>query len=251
MTLSARLFQGVLAILLCASLGGCLDSARSQLEEEKESHYIAGKTCLNSMDYRGAIEEFEKALRINPDSASAQIQLGCLYEEKEPDPAAAIYHYQQFLKLRPHADNAEWIQQRIANCKQDLAKTVLLPMTPGVQHQLEQLTEEKKRLQEELDRYKAAYNASRPSTTDSSAPASARPGQTVAMVQGPSSAGLVDRLTGTGTGAGSRTHTVQSGDVPYSIARKYGVKLEALMAANPGLEARRLRIGQTVTIPVP
>src|SRR5262249_13757042 len=151
----------------------------------KESHYIAGKTCLNSMDYRGAIEEFEKALRINPDSASAHIQLGCLYEEKEPDPAAAIFHYQQFLKLRPHADNAEWIQQRIANCKQDLAKTVLLPMTPGVQHQLEQLTEEKKRLQEELDRWKAAYNSSRPSMTNSPGPAPVRPSQTVAMLSGP------------------------------------------------------------------
>src|SRR5215510_3682018 len=139
MTLSGRLFRGLLAILLCAGMSGCLDTARSQMEEEKESHYIAGKSCLNSMDYRGAIEEFEKALKINPDSASAHFQLGCLFEEKEPDPAAAIYHYQQFLKLRPHTDNAEWIQQRIANCKQDLAKTVLLPMTPGAQHQLEQL----------------------------------------------------------------------------------------------------------------
>jgi LysM repeat protein len=35
------------------------------------------------------------------------------------------------------------------------------------------------------------------------------------------------------------------------IARQYGVKLEALMAANPGLDARRLRIGQALTIPVP
>src|SRR5215510_16577463 len=147
MTLSARLFRSLLAMLLCAGLCGCVDSSRSQLEEEKESHYQAGKTCLNSMDYRGAIEEFEKALKINPDSTSAHMQLGCLFEEKEPDPAAAIYHYQQFLKLRPHTDNAEWIQQRIANCKQDLAKSVLLPMTPGVQRQLEQLAEEKRRLQ--------------------------------------------------------------------------------------------------------
>ena len=33
------------------------------------------------------------------------------------------------------------------------------------------------------------------------------------------------------------------------IARKYGVKVEALMAANPGLDPRRLRVGQTLTIP--
>ena len=155
MTLLVRGIRGITAILLCASLSGCLNSRRSQMEEEKESHFLAGKGCLNGMDYRGAIAEFEKALKMNPDSASAHFQLGCLYEEKEPDPAAAIFHYQQFLKLRPESDNAEWIQQRIANCKQDLAKSVLLPMTPGVQHQLEQLAEDKKRLQEELDRWQA------------------------------------------------------------------------------------------------
>lgn len=35
------------------------------------------------------------------------------------------------------------------------------------------------------------------------------------------------------------------------IARKYGVKVEALMAANPGLDPRRLRVGQTLAIPAP
>jgi LysM repeat protein len=44
---------------------------------------------------------------------------------------------------------------------------------------------------------------------------------------------------------------VQAGESPYSIARKYGVKLEALMAANPGLEPTRMPIGRTLNIPAP
>jgi LysM repeat protein len=44
---------------------------------------------------------------------------------------------------------------------------------------------------------------------------------------------------------------VQSGETPSSIARKYGIKLETLMAANPGLNPTRLRIGQTLNIPSP
>ena len=209
MTLLVRLCHGSLAIVLCAGLTGCVDSSRSQVEEEKESHYLDGKSCLNSMDYRGAIKEFEKALKLNPESASAHFQLGCLYEEKEPDPAAAIYHYQQFLKLRPNSDNAEWIQQRIANCKQDLAKSVLLPMTPGVQHQLEQLAEEKKRLQEELDRWKSAYVGVRPAQSN-------LPNPTPPRNQSQASVSLAaNSASHEASGDRSaRTHTVQSGEAP-------------------------------------
>jgi LysM repeat protein len=47
----------------------------------------------------------------------------------------------------------------------------------------------------------------------------------------------------------SRTHIVKAGENPNVIARKYGVKVDALMAANPRLDARRLKPGQALTIP--
>ena len=53
------------------------------------------------MDYQGAIQAFEESLEANPHSAAAHFELGWLYDEKESDPAAAIYHYQQYLKLSP------------------------------------------------------------------------------------------------------------------------------------------------------
>jgi len=34
-----------------------------------------------------------------------------------------------------------------------------------------------------------------------------------------------------------------------AIAKKYGIKVDSLMAANPRLEARRLQVGQAVNIP--
>ena len=46
-----------------------------------------------------------------------------------------------------------------------------------------------------------------------------------------------------------RTYIVKRGDTPSAIARQHGVKLEALTAANPSLNPRRLKIGQTLTIP--
>lgn len=44
-------------------------------------------------------------------------------------------------------------------------------------------------------------------------------------------------------------HTIAPGDTPAKIARKYGISLEQLRAANPTMDDRRLRIGQKLQIP--
>jgi len=46
------------------------------------------------------------------------------------------------------------------------------------------------------------------------------------------------------------TYTVKSGDTMGAIARRYGVKLDALIAANPGVDANILSIGTVLIIPV-
>lgn len=257
MTVLVRLIRAGLVLVVGLSLGGCLPSSQSRMEEEKEPHFLAGRSCINSLDYRGAIEEFERALETNPHSASAHFQLGWLYEEKEPDPAAAIYHYEQFLKLRPNADNAEVIKQHITNCKQDLAKTILpLPVSPGMQHEFEQLAEENKRLRDELDKWRA-YAGRLQAATNTPAPATATgagragPVTAVAVVpqREPAPAPATDiRPPASGP---ARTYVVKAGDSPYSIARRNGIKLDALLAANPGIDPRRLPIGQTLNLPLP
>jgi tetratricopeptide (TPR) repeat protein len=248
MTFLVRRFRGALAVLLLAGLSSCLPSGQSQMDEEKESHFQAGRSCISSMDYKGAIEEFEKALEANPHSASAHFQLGWLFEEKDPDPAAAIYHYEQFLKLRPGADNAEVIRQHINNCKQDLARTVLpLPVTPGMQHEFEQLAEENKRLRDELEKWRAYANRLQPATNPPIPPAGAR----IASAPFPASTNVPgENRSAAGAGA-SRTYVVKAGDSPYAIARRAGVKLDALLAANPGLDPRKLQVGQTLNLPPP
>ena len=70
-----------------------------------------------------------------------------------PDPAAAIYHYERYLKLNPNAGNADLIRQRIDACKQQLAADVLgLPSSSAAQQQLEKLAEQNRELQQQVDR---------------------------------------------------------------------------------------------------
>ena len=240
------LVRGLSAVLLCASLNGCLPSVPAEYEEEKEAHYLAGKNCLSSMDYGGAIESFEKAVEVNPRSASGHFQLGCLYEEKQPDPAAAIYHYEQFLKLRPASNKAEFVRLRINNCKQDLVKT-LLPMTipAGVQRDFEQMAEENKRLRDENEKLHAQL-AARETFTNPAVPLAPR--QSSASATG----GTRQPISNSGAGNAAlsgRTHLVQSGETPVGIAKKYGVKLDELLRANPGLDPKRMRAGTKLNIP--
>ena len=137
MSFGNRFWFGVFALWLGIALGGCLPSDQDQSDEEKEPHFVLGKSRVNAMDYQGAIEAFEESLEANPHSAAAHFELGWLYDEKESDPAAAIYHYQQYLKLCPNAGNAEVIKQHIDSCKQQLAADVLpLPSTPAAQQQI-------------------------------------------------------------------------------------------------------------------
>jgi len=126
------------------------------LDEEKEPHFLAGKSRVNTLDYQGAIECFEKALEANPRSALAHFEAGLLYEKHKMDHAAAIYHFERFLELRPGSGYAEVVRQHILACKQELAKTVSLgPVTQSLQREFEQLTQQNKVLQEEVAMWRA------------------------------------------------------------------------------------------------
>lgn len=264
MTFWAGFFRIAQLLLACVVLSGCLPAGSGPLDEEKEPHFLAGKSRVSTLDYQGAVECFEKALQANPQSASAHFELAWIFDRKEPDPAAAIYHYDQYLKLRPDAGNADLAKQRIMVCKEALAETVSLgPVTQKLQHQFEQMTEtnkwlldQNKQLQEELEKW-SSYAARLRSLTN---PAVAQPalfsgaGPTAPAVRTAAvAAGSSNPLNATGpaaaSSAASRTHTVKAGETPSFIARKYGVKLGALMAANPNLDPRRLRVGQILRVP--
>jgi LysM repeat protein len=249
-------------VLALIGICGCDPSAQSQADEAKEPHFLAGKTRVNTLDFEGAIECFEKALEANPQSASAHFELACIYDQKEADPSAAIYHYQHYLKLRPAAGNLDIVKQRILACKQELARTVSLgPVSEKIQRDLDALTQENKRLadenkklHEDLDKW-TAY-ASRLQTLTNNSPASTRSAQSVVAPATPLiaySASVSTNLAKSNTipANTAHSHSVKSGETPSSIAKRYGVRLEALMAANPRLDARRLQVGQTLVIPMP
>ena len=257
-----RFVSCVGVVASCIALDGCSSADQVQSDEEKEPHFVLGKARVNSMDYQGGVEAFEQSLEANPHSAMAHFELGCLFDEKVPDPAAAIYHYDQYLKLRPHAENTEVIRQRIESCKQQLAADVLpLPSTPAAQKQINQLIAQNQQLQDEVNKWHAWYasqtagkSLSSPAPDSGTPPAATTPASTWPAANASPPAGRQgSRAAGHSTvpGPASRTHKVAAGETAARIARQYGVPLNALLAANPGLEPRRMRVGQIINIPPP
>lgn len=237
-----------LPLLGCLALWGCAPSGTSVGDEEKEPQFLIGRSRVNAMDYQGAIEAFEQALETNPRSAAAHFELGWLYAEKEPAPATAIYHYEKYLQLRPSANNAETIRQHIFRLKQELAKGVLpIPPSTEIQRQLEQLAEENRGLHDQLDRLRAAGAQESRTNRTIAQPPNAPNGQ-IGNV-GINSRTVANASTPTRPAGSTRTHRVQAGETPMAIARRYHVKLDSLLSANPGLDPRRLQVGQSLVIP--
>ncbi len=263
MTFMTALRRMILLLSCCWLGGGCFSDSDSPVDEKKEPHFVAGRGRVASMDYRGAVESFGKALEVNPRSASAHLDLGLLLEEREKDFAGAIYHYEYFLKLRPRDEKSEQLSQRIVNCKQELARTVSLgPINLQVQRELERLIAENLKLTKQVESLTAQLGSisHRPPPVEKTnahvvvsppmPPLTNRPPPPVAKLTPPIAGGTA---TGGGdvtpTPAKSQTHTIKSGDTPAAVARKYGISLNALMSANPGLDPKKLRIGQVIKVP--
>ena len=198
----------------------------------KEQFYLAGKNRVSTMDFKGAIESFEKAVEVNPKSAPAHFELGWLYDQKESDPAAAVYHYERYLKLAPNAGKEEMVKTRILACKQQLAQTVSLgPVTEKQQRELGTACGGENACARNLrsgaltpPACKALPNqaaAVSPTTRTAQSSVSPQPagkrrcavelGRLEPILPGPPQRPL-------------RTHVVKAGETPTMIARKYGVK---------------------------
>jgi tetratricopeptide (TPR) repeat protein len=210
-------FWGCL-LLLISCTGGCYQ-VNNRLDDEKDPHFQRGRDFASGQDFKAAAAEFEKALEDNPRSAAAHFELGWLYDTKLTNYAAAIYHYQKHLDLQPSSERASLIKDRIRGCKQQLANNEFpLPNTWELQRQIDRLRAENHMLKLQLQTI----------TNDRPAMASAGP---VAQI------------------ATTRTHVVKPHETLASIASEYGLKTSDVLAANSGINPRRLRVGQSVNLP--
>jgi LysM repeat protein len=237
-------FHGVLMAAALALAAGCQQGGRAPVDEKRDPYFLTGQKRKRQGDYAGAVQAYQVALERNPRSGAAHLELGLLYENDilPPRPAIAVYHYSRYLALRPDSAQAEFIRGRIRACKLELVRVML--NTAGAQpaqrerellQKLEQLGAENQRLRHLIQH---------PGQAPVPAPATNQPaaGPSVRVAGGPSPAPAAPA---------PKVHRVKPGENPSSIARQHGIKLQDLLAANPGIRPSRLQINQALKIPPP
>jgi len=269
MTIANAVWRWATFVLFCVCWSGCSQLGESGRDEEKDPNYLTGKNRVAALDHQGAIDAFEKALADNPRSAAAHLELGLIHHQYlATNWARAIYHFEKYLELRPKANNADLIRQRISQCKLELAKEVpFAAVNQQMQRELEKmdrLSRDNADLRQQLEQLKAQLaqrSASAPGGVTALNPASppgSRPLVSAQAASNPAAqiAQAVERPVSLDPSrdiargsATTKTHVVKSGEWPYSIARTYGIKVADLLSANPGVDPRRLRPGQALVIP--
>jgi len=207
---------------------------------------------LWTTDPEGAADLFEKALQSDPAIAEAHKYLGVLYSQPERkdtyNPIRALYHLHEYLALKPATARQETIRSLMRECKRAICGDLIRETDPAglasqlnnAKDQLIRLRKENARLEKEVERLRSelkARSATRvggpsPAVRGSPSPAS-RPNPSLRTTQG-----------------GYRIHVVKRGEWVSRIARRYGVSIQDIVRANPGLDPNRVREGQELRIPV-
>jgi len=243
--------------LLCWLVGGCAPSGNPIADEERDPHILAGEDrielAVDASDYRAAVRLFEKALQNNPQSSAAHLRLGMVYCQQIEDWAAAIYHFQRYLELRPDANNAAAVRQRVQECKTQLVWDVpFAPINHKIQERLEKLSEENQQLQREVAQLRSGLARAQrpPSNPPVGTPDRSTRNRTESVRQStPREVRTTRPPDSTTVSSRPRTHKVARGETFYSLANHYGVSVAALRAANPGVDVTNLQIGQILRIP--
>mgnify|MGYP001375911970 CR=1 FL=1 len=267
--------------LLIYAFCGCVPPGDEVADEQKDMHYQRGRSLSASLDFNGAIYEFEKALEVNPRNASAHFELGCLYEERTKDYVSAIYHYEKHLALQTNSPHIDQAKEHIRVCIRELAKAEYSP--PDIQNlrkEIDRLNGENLVLRQQLDFVRTqlvtavtARDSAIADAKDARAAAQAAQATADSLAQAAknSQSQLQNNYQNNYTrsaqpytssrqatsssptyppGQRPKTHTVRSGETLSSIAQTYNIRsLRSLLAANPKVNPKRLRAGQVINLP--
>jgi nucleoid-associated protein YgaU len=163
--------------LLVLVISGCSRSsiATEESKERNSSLYRRARSAEQSGEVKEAIRLYRTLLVEEPRAYSVHFQLAALLQDSEEDYISALYHYKQYLALRPETEKANLVQDRIRVTEQLLAPQLLRKLGTSAQalsqahllkendrlkEQLTKLEGEKSVLSEEKDRAEKTAMAS-------------------------------------------------------------------------------------------
>lgn len=108
---------------LLGSLAGCTPSRPPADAQDARADGMAQAAQLQrAARYADAAAQFRAVLRREPDNALAHCELGILLQDNQDDAAAAIYHFRNYLDLRPDAEMAPIVRERLKAAEERLGQ---------------------------------------------------------------------------------------------------------------------------------
>lgn len=136
-------------VLATFLLAGLLTACSPWLDSPREDDHplINEAVARKALSPREAERLLEKALEANPRLARAHWELALIRLNQTSNYAAAVYHFQKVLELRPDWPHANTARQLITQAKLELVKEgIELPTLPTVQRQIDRYVAEIHRL---------------------------------------------------------------------------------------------------------
>lgn len=186
---------GILCVATTVGLTGC----ERLFDRGSKQDIVTADKKVASGEMQSAIKLYESALDGTNKTADVHYKLGLLYADKLNSPLDALHHFERYLDLAPSGTYAKEARAYRKEGQQKLL-TALTKGSPVTQDEAVRLKNDNLALRKALVELRAQKNATPPPT-----PKGMKKGE---QVQKP-------------IPAGSRTHTVQSGETLASIASKY------------------------------
>ncbi len=111
-----------------------LEFAKTKRENEKmkqelaAQYYDLGNALVEKAHYDLAIKKYRKALELNPNDSWSHHNLGVVYDFYLNDMKKALYHYRQYLHLKPVSEQAGEIRERVLEMELGKIVTPKLPL---------------------------------------------------------------------------------------------------------------------------
>ena len=270
---------GFWPVLLVLGLvfSGCDWLNRPAGDLRREGNFQDGLRWADQGRWDNARESFYRALETNPQNLLAHLALGDLYRARLTNQVLALYHYHRYLELGRAQNNGEFRDQSAAdgirNAEVELARGYAERMfRDQQQYELDNLRRTNAVLLQRIDvlNHHVAL-LSRQVASQTNPLIAAPPDSPRIPLPDPAAQGIaappgnrpaaqsVDPRRATQPAvtqpnqpsqpSPSRTHRVAAGETLSTIARQYRIGVPALQAANPAIDARRLRPGQVLVIP--
>ena len=242
-------------VFMVLLLAGCEDGSRadSRTLDVEDEDFRQGQNFYKSGEVRKALECYLKVIDARRGSAESHLEAGRLCSELN-DPLPAIYHYHQYIRLKPTSEQRKIVEQMIRTAeKQYMQQLPGRPMEPDavgsgdLQEQLRKLRTENDKLKREIT------DLTRGQTRAANTPANpVTPPVAVATPERPVSATPV--APAATPGRAFATYVVGKNDNLSSISRKaYGTSARAndILRANSNQisSPNALKIGMTLVIP--